>query len=99
MKFYSDYLKTFFDTEKECLDAEAAYEKELKIKEEEKKKAAAERKARAEEIEKVRDEYLEAREKYNSLLNDFCRDYGSYHYSVKGPEAVNSFLNSFFSLI
>lgn len=99
MKFYSDYLKRFYDTEKECLEAEQNFEKEQKIKEEEKKKAAEERKTRAQEIEAARAGYLDARDKYNKLLADFCKDYGYYHCSVKGPEAVNDFINSFFNLI
>ena len=57
-----------------------------------------ERKERAAEIEKARDEYLAARDKYNTLVNNFCRDFGSYHYSIKSANDASDLYNAFLSM-
>lgn len=83
-KFYSDILDKTFDTEAECLDAEAA---ELeRVRAENEKKAEIEQKQN--QMSKIKKEYVKAiddaeaaltaaynelqvaREKYNSIIND-----------------------------
>ena len=97
MKYYSEELKKFFNTEKECATAEKAY-----LAEEEKKRAAEAkkneaRKARAKEIEDAYTALKDARKKYNDLLDKFCEDYGAYHTSFKSSEdTVSSLLDFFF---
>ena len=93
MKIYSEILKKCYDTVEECLQAEQAVNEELEAKRIAKEKATAARKARAEEIEQARAEYLAAREKYNSLLSNFCKDFGAYHCSIKPSESFKDFID------
>lgn len=81
MKFYSEELKKFFDTEEDCVEAEEQAYIMKQEAEEKKAKLAEERKARAEEVEDALKKVQEAKENYNKILIDFCKDYGSYHYS------------------
>ena len=83
MKFYSEMLDKFYDNAAECEKAEkkAAEEKERKAKEAEKK--ANERQARAAEVEEAIHAAAEALDKYHKLLEEFCRDYGAFHYSIR----------------
>lgn len=93
MKYFSDITKRFYESEEDCLQAEQAVNEELEAKRIAKEKAAAARKARAEEIEQARAEYLAAREKYNSLLSNFCKDFGAYHCSIKPSESFKDFID------
>ena len=83
MKYYSEVLNRVFDSEKELV----AEEQKVKNAEIEKqileKKKAEERKNRASEVEKARIAANEAATNYRKLLEDFCKDYGSYHYTIK----------------
>jgi septation ring formation regulator EzrA len=72
MKFYSENLKTLFDTVEDLEAAEKEYQAKLKAEQEKKN----ERKTRAKEVE-------DARVKYMELLRQFIADYGSYHSTVK----------------
>ena len=98
MRYYSEDLKQFFDTEKECRDAETIYLQELEARQREKEAYVEERKARAHEVEQAKEEYLIARNKYNDLVTKFCADYGSYHCSIKNPENLNDYLDTLFRL-
>lgn len=88
MKYYSDVTKKLYDTAEELNKAETAV-----VKAEQERKAALEKKqaeqaklkeqraARAQEVTeaiRVRDE---AQKKVNELVNNFVKDYGSYHYT------------------
>lgn len=90
MKYYSEVLNRVFDSEKELV----AEEQKAKNAEMEKKileqKKAEERKNRASEVEKARIAANEAATNYRKLLEDFCKDYGSYHYTIKNfPDDKN----------
>lgn len=98
MKYYSEVTKQFYNSEEECVKAEEVLLEEKRAIEAEKLKLANERKERAAEIEQARDEYLAAREKYNTLVNNFCRDFGSYHYSIKSVDDANDLYNTFLRL-
>lgn len=109
MKYYSEQLGTVYDSEKECLDAElkareeAARQKELKDKAElklkaEREKRAAERKAAAANVEQARKAMQEAQTAYKKALEDFCKKYGTYHFSSNSVEdfpTLFDFLNPF----
>lgn len=69
MKYYSEILKQFYDTEDELIAEESAH----KQKEEEKE-------ARIAEHKKIYEEYLDAMEKYLKSKQRFCKDYGDYSY-------------------
>ena len=82
MKYYSEKLDKFYETEDECKhDEEIAAEKEHA---EEKRKAelADTRKARAKEVEEAYKTILDAQEKYDNLLSEFVKDYGSFHMTI-----------------
>ena len=90
MKYYSEMTKKFYESEADCKQAE---EKELAKKE----NLANQRKAAAEQIDKLREEYKKAYDAYQDAtkayrdgLSDFCKKYGSYHYTVSGKEIENS---------
>ena len=85
MKFYSETTKMFYPTFKECEAAEKEAEKQKKKEEKaknKKEKLSAERKARADEITEALKKVYEDCNKYQNLVKDFVKDYGSYHYSI-----------------
>lgn len=96
MKYYSEKTRNFYDEEKELLKAE----KEFDQKQEEKKKAVeeaakkqeilkAERGVRAKEVEEAFAKANEAKDIATKLLNDFMKDYGSYHSTIKTTKPVS----------
>lgn len=100
MKYWSEVTKSFYDTEKACLEAEFKVKEEQnreKIRRERAEREAkekqdrlnAERKARAAEVEEARKAMDVARSKYAELLQAFCNDYGSYHTTLTNEDAKN----------
>lgn len=96
MRYYSDVTQEFYETEKACLKAEQAHTAAARKKEEEERKKSEERKTRAREVEDARKSLDEARKKYDKLLADFCKDYGSYHYSISTPTSLSDYLETLF---
>lgn len=112
MKYYGERTNKLYDTEKECMEAEAQAkekenlekirkERELALAKEQKEKAIAERKEYANRVEAARKAYLEAQKAYRTELEGFCKKYGTYHYTVKDGEEIPSLfdwfnLNNFF---
>ena len=95
MKYFSEKLNKFYDTEKACAEAEEAQEK-ARVEAEEKKKALAEQRAtRAKEVEKAYEAMTEARQNYNKVLNDFLKDYGSFHATFTNTSPFFSFFDWF----
>lgn len=76
MKYYSEKLNKVFD---KVEDLESA-EKEYAEKETQALKLREERKIRAKEVE---DAYIA----YKKLLNQFIKDYGSYHQTIKDNDS------------
>jgi len=95
IKYYSDKLNEFFASEKECAEAEKAHEEaEAKLAAE--KKALSEKRAeRAKEIEESYKKLMEARKEYNTLMNKFLHDYGSYHKTMHLNEPLFDFIDFF----
>lgn len=78
MQYYSDKTKKIYKTIDELNDAEKKYDdNQLAIA-----KRNDERKARAKEVEEAYKAMEDARKAYNKKVNDFIKDYGSYHYSI-----------------
>lgn len=105
IKAYSSKLQKVFDTPELALQAEQEYETALVAKKEAEVAKATERKARAKEVEKQLQVVSEAREKYNALLEDFCKDFGEFHINIKGGSPLIrdlwrplSFFNNPFSI-
>lgn len=82
MKIYSEITKKFYPTVSECEAAEREAEKQKKEEKAKKEKLSAERKVRANEITEALNKVYEDFNKYQNLVKDFVKDYGSYHYSI-----------------
>ena len=102
IKYYSDVLKKYFDSEEKCVSAE----KEFEIKEAEKKAAQeaklAERKAAAQIVEEKQKAAIEAKKEYNDALNDFCKKYGSFHTTISNEDIKRwneNYFNDFFDFL
>jgi uncharacterized coiled-coil DUF342 family protein len=86
MKYYSDVTKKFYEKESDCKEAEE--------KENEKRLAiSTQRKEAADKIDELRENkrkaleaYQAAADAYKQALSEFCKKYGSYHYTVSGKE-------------
>lgn len=85
MKFYSETLDEVFDTVEDLEEAEHALQLK-KDKEQALKEARAER---AKEVETAMKEANEAAAHARELLNDFVRDYKSFHYSYHSTSDDN----------
>ena len=97
MKFYSEELKKFFDTEEDCVDAEERAYIAKQEEEEKKTKLAEERKARADEIKAAYEAVQTATKEYNELVKKFINDFGSYHMTYTSSLIDDAF-NSFFKI-
>lgn len=97
MKFYSEELKDFFDTQEQCEAAESAYTAKQEKLKKEKETKSKERKARANEVNDAFKAYKEAEKHYIELRNSFVKDYGYYHTSYSSVEDLSDF--NFKSLI
>lgn len=80
MKYYSEKLNKVFE---KVEDLETA-EKELEEKEAAEKEKREKRAERAKEVEK-------AYKEYKKLLNDFIKDYGYYHQTLKDDDGLSVF--------
>lgn len=90
MKYYSEILRKFYPTENECAKAEAEYSAAQKAKEAREAKLAADRKIRAKEVEDAFKRFIEARKKYDKLLEKFVNDYGSFHMTYSDTNTSTS---------
>lgn len=104
MKFYSEKTKKYYDKADDCVAEEAKFDKELAQKEEaaalakaEKEKAVALRKEEAKKIEEKIAERAKLDKEIDTLMNEFTKKYGSFHYTFKDSDC--SFSNFFEYLI
>lgn len=102
MKYYSDVTLKIYDTEEELKEAEQKdkeqkekeHEEKLRL-EEEKKAKAKERGRRAEEVRLAYDKYIEAKENYYNLLQNFCKEYKYYHATIDSKDVRKIFDDMF----
>ena len=83
MKYYSETLNKMFNDPKECRRAEQEYKEKLEAEElriQQLKEARAER---AKEVEEAFKKASEASKEAKKLLNEFLKDYGTYHTTIK----------------
>lgn len=80
LKFYSDLTKQVYETQEECEKAEKALA--------EKKNA---RETRAKEVEEAVAAAHEATTHAREVLSQFCKDYGSYHTTIKSLSDFDPF--------
>ena len=84
VKIYSDVTKQFYDNEAAALKAE----EELKKAQDEN---AVRRKKMADTVDVKRKAYDKARREYREALDNFCKDYGSYHYTLADKDLEDFF--------
>ena len=83
MKFYSEKLDVLFDDEKSLVKAEEEHDVRVAAEKAKQEQLANTRKERAKAIEEQYKKVVEARNEYKKLVDDFTKDYGSFHMSVK----------------
>lgn len=88
MKYFSEITEKVYDTteeletaEKEVLDEQKAQEEKL-----------AKRAERAKEVEEAYALAADVKEQADKLLNEFLKDYGSFHTTIKTPVRANTSL-------
>lgn len=84
VKIYSDVTKQFYDNEAAALKAE----EEVKKAQDEK---VARRKKMADTVDAKRKAYDKARKEYREALDNFCKNYGSYHYTLADKDLEDFF--------
>lgn len=91
MKFYGENTKKLYDSAEECQKAEEALVNAQKEKTER-------RKIQAKLVDEKRKAYEVARKEYHQVLDDFCKEFGSYHftYNNKDESDVATLLDEFF---
>ena len=97
MKYYSEKTKKYYNEDQLDLlkQDEKQYDDEIAKQE----IIKAERADRAKEVEAAYKEVEIAQKKADELLAKFCKDYGSYHMTVKGvnPRAYQSLFDFMFN--
>lgn len=85
MKYYSDKTKKLYDSVELLNEAEMAYDEvhAAELKKAEQKKNAAEA------IKAARKAVIDAQSRYNELVNQFIKDYGSYHETYRDGDMIS----------
>lgn len=91
--YINEYTHEVFDTEKEAMASEKKYLEAQEVK----KRKDSERAERAKELEAAMQKVIEAKKAYRKLLNEFCKDYGAYHYSLKDSDDFFELVNNIFN--
>ena len=99
MRYYSELTKKLYDSEQDLLEDEERVEEETRKLEEQKRAIAEQRKERAAEIDAARKRMIEAQSEYRRLINEFCKDYKSYHYSCNSFEDLPQVFKDLFSVL
>jgi Skp family chaperone for outer membrane proteins len=85
IRYYSEVLNKYFDEEKDLLNAEKEYKKVQENIRKEQEEARAKMKilvdTRKERAKEVEDAFKNA----NQLMEEFTRDYGSFHFTMTTP--------------
>lgn len=91
MKYYSEVTNKVYDTPEELEVAE----KEVLEAEAQKKERIAKRTERAKEVENAYAKAAEAQREANEILENFLKDYGSFHTTIKEPVKCFPFTDIF----
>lgn len=95
MKYFSETLNKVFDSEQACLEAEKQQAEALKAAEAKKKALDDQRATRAKEVEEAYKAAVEAKKKYNQVLQEFLKDYKTFHATFKDVDPFFSFFDWF----
>lgn len=99
MKFYNEYLKRFYDTQEECVTAEQQYLAEQAEKEAKEKQKREERAVAAKRVEAAQKAMNEAQSAYRKELEEFCKKYGTYHYSTNSFDNIPHLFSTIFDIL
>lgn len=86
MKYFSEKLNKLFETAEACAEAEEAHDKAIAEAEAKKKALTEARAERAKEIDRLYEEMIKAQKTHAKAVNDFVKDYGSYHKTYRSFE-------------
>ena len=86
MKYYSEISKKFYDNANDCMEAERAELKRQEAVKEAQAKKDADRKAAAAKVDAARKAMVEAQKNYQKELEEFCKIYKTYHFSIDSDE-------------
>jgi len=95
MLYYSEVTKKAYKTAQECEEAEFKVKEAENLEKIKKERLANERKERAAAVEEARKNMVKAQKDFNKVLQDFIKDYGSYHYTETSIENVPSLFDLF----
>ena len=95
MKYISDVTGKVYETVEALEKDEAKVTAEKEAKEKALAEKKAQRESRAKEVETAIKEALDAQEHATNLLQSFCKDYGTFHTSIKNANALLGNLDPF----
>ena len=95
MKFYSETLNRLFDSQEACVQAENEHTKQLEEKAAKEKALANKRAERAKIVEDLHQTAVEAKQAYDKALQEFLKDYGSFHTTLKTTDPFFGFFDWF----
>lgn len=88
MKYFSDVTNKVYNTVEELNNEETKIIEARKAQEVAVAEKKAKREARAKEVEEAIKVALEAQKAANDKLQDFCKDYGTFHTSFKNADTI-----------
>ena len=91
VKIYSDVTKKFYDDEATAIKAEEEVKARVEEKTARRKQMADIVGAKRTEYEQARKACKQARDEYQEALDNFCKEYGSYHYTITGKDLDTAF--------
>lgn len=106
MKYYGELTKTLYESEQDCLKAEAnakaqieaekaKKEQEMALAKQQKEQALAERKALAGQVDEARKAMVAAQKAYQGKLKEFIDKYHSYHFTSTDPSDIPTLFDLF----
>lgn len=98
MKYYSEKTQKLYDSEDACVQAETKLQKQQDAAKAEQAKKDAARKEAAAKVEAARQAMVEAQKNYRKELDEFCKQYKTYHYSIKSDDELPHFWDWFLNL-
>lgn len=88
MKYFSDVTNKVYDTVEELNNEETKIIEARKAQEAAVAEKKAQREARAKEVEEAIKVALDAQKVANDKLQAFCKDYGTFHTSLKNADTI-----------
>lgn len=93
--FFSEVLNQYFTDEQACLQAEKEYAEKVAAQKEQERKLKETKASKAKEIEEAYKAYKDAEKHYLELRNQFVKEYGQYHMTVRDEAPITSWTDLF----